>query len=106
MRGDRLKELRTQAGHSQESLAELLGIGNRQIWRYENGQTEPDGEIIARIAQELNVSSDYLLGLTDDATPYNLRDLSLKERSVVAAMRRGDLTAVLKAIVSDEPAAV
>ena len=103
MRGDRLKKLRIQSGHSQESLAELLGIGNRQIWRYENGETEPDGDTVARISQALEVSADYLLGLTDDPNP-NLQqsDLSEKERAAIAAWRQGNYREAIKVIVSDE----
>lgn len=103
MRGDRLKQLRLLHSHSQESLAELLGIGNRQIWRYENGETEPDGQIVAKIAQVFDVSTDYLLGLTDDPNPkLKESDLQPKERAVIAAWRQGDFREAIRGIVNDE----
>jgi len=103
MRGDRLRQARVDAGHTQESLSELLDIGNRQIWRYEKGETEPDGVVIAKLAHALNVSADYLLGLSDDPTPPELvAGLSPLERAVLAALRRGENYEAIKAIVAAE----
>jgi transcriptional regulator with XRE-family HTH domain len=102
MRGDRLKQIRLIRGHTQESLAELLGIGNRQIWRYENNETEPDGETVARLAQALDVSSDYLLGISDDEQPnLSSSDLKPQERVAITAWRRGDKFEAIKAIVNE-----
>lgn len=102
MRGDRLKQIRIYRGHTQESLAELLGIGNRQIWRYENGETEPDGEMIARIARALDITTDYLLGLSDDPQPeLQSNDLLPSERAVISAMRRGDKLEAIKFIIGE-----
>lgn len=102
MRGNRLKQLRLELGYTQESLAEMLEIGNRQIWRYENGETEPDGETVAKIARILNVSADYLLGLTDDPTPSGMTSqLSAVERAVIAALRRGEKYEAIKTIVEN-----
>lgn len=102
MRGDRLRQVRVLRGHSQESLAELMGIGNRQIWRYENEETEPDGDVIAKLAQVLGVSSDYLLGLSDDERPgLSTSDLKPQERVAIAAWRRGDKFEAIKAIVNE-----
>ena len=71
MIGNRLKIVREHRGHTQRSLAELLGVGEKQIWRYENEQTSPSGKDVARIADFLEVSSDFLLGLSDDPAPYS-----------------------------------
>lgn len=102
MRGDRLRDLRLKGGHTQESFAELLGVGNRQIWRYENGETEPDGATITKIAKALSVSSDYLLGLTDYPGVHIDGELTPTERAVIAAMRHGDKYGAIKVIVDDE----
>jgi transcriptional regulator with XRE-family HTH domain len=101
MDGNRLREIRLQAGHTQESLAELLGVGIRQIWRYEKNETEPSGDMVARLARALNTSADYLLGLIDDPAPSHIEDLSPKERAAVAAWRRGDVREAIKAIVNE-----
>lgn len=101
MYGDRLRQLRLREGYSQEALADMLNIGNKQIWRYEKGETKPDGETVARIAQILKTSTDYLLGLTEDPTPPQLRELSLREREVISAWRRGELTEAIRGIVGE-----
>lgn len=71
-RGDRLRTLRENSGETHERLSELLGLGNKQIWRYETSATQPDGAVVARIAQFFKVSTDYLLDLTDIPNPANV----------------------------------
>lgn len=103
MRGDRLRRIREESNLTQDELAEMLGIGALQIHRYENEKTEPNGDIIAALAKSLSISSDYLLGLTDDPTPLALSGgLSTKERAVLAALRRGESVRAIKVIVADE----
>lgn len=102
LRGDRLKSLRTRKGYTHAELAELLDVGTRQIARYESKETDPSSEIVTRIAAVFNVSSDYLLGLTDDPSPaLKIDNLTHQERFVIAAMRRGDTVEAIKAIVGD-----
>jgi len=60
----RLKDLRTAANLNQAELGTTLGISRGAISYYENGERLPDIEILHRIAKFFNVSSDYLLGLT------------------------------------------
>lgn len=80
----------------------MLNIGHSQIWRYENNKTSPSGEILAKISTVLNVSTDYLLGLTDDPMPQlRVDNLSAKERAVLSAMRHGDAMEAIKIIVND-----
>jgi len=103
MRGDRLKRIREESNLTQDDLAEMIGVGVLQINRYENEKTEPNGDMIANIAKALHISSDYLLGLTDDPTPMALSGgLSTKERAVLAALRRGESVRAIKVIVADE----
>lgn len=103
LRGDRLKVLRESKGYTHEELAELLDLGTTQIWRYENGKTDPSGDILSRIAQVLDVTADYLLGLTDDPHP-NLKidNLTSQERKVLSAMRHGDYFEAIRVIVNHE----
>src|SRR3972149_1828956 len=101
MRGDRLRKYREIQGLTQEELAERADLQPLQIWRYENGKTKPDGDTIANLAVALGISSDYLLGLTDEPTPhYRMGDLSPQEYRVLAAMRRGEVIEAIKEIVS------
>lgn len=102
MRGDRLKKVREDRGYSQEKLAELLVIGALQIWRYENGETEPKGDTLGKIAQFLNVSADYLLGLTDEPHGYLENDLSPEEKNVISLWRKGEKLEAVRVIASGE----
>lgn len=103
LHGDRLKTLREDRGYTHHKLAELLDLGASQIWRYETGKTDPSGDILVRIARVFDVSVDYLLGLTDDPGPTGLSEsnLSPKERTVVAALRRGQNYEAIKLIIGD-----
>lgn len=87
MRGDRLKELRERDGHTQESLADLLGRDIKQVWRWETEKVVPSSEVIIQLAGTFNVSADYLLGLSDDPQNLPMPDLSPLERRVVKMMR-------------------
>ena len=59
-----IKELRLQANLSQIELSKKLGIAQNTLSQYENGNREPDIEMLQKIANELNVSLDYLIGRT------------------------------------------
>ena len=62
---ERLRELRTEAGLSQEQLAGILSLHKSTVSLYENGRREPDDDTMQRIAAYFRVSVDYLLGRTD-----------------------------------------
>lgn len=52
-------------GLTQKALADLCGISEQQIFRYENAKSDPTTKFLAVIAQQLGVSMDYLVGLSD-----------------------------------------
>jgi hypothetical protein len=51
----------------------------------------------------LNVSTDYLLGLTEDPTPYEIaiNTLNAKERAAISAWRAGNPMKAVKVIVGE-----
>ncbi|MFP4691968.1 MAG: DUF4870 domain-containing protein [Bacteroidales bacterium] len=59
--GIRVKELRNRRGFSQELLAENSGLGVRTIQRIENGETEPRGDTLRRLANALDASPDEII---------------------------------------------
>ena len=61
----RLKQLRTESGLSQKQLAAELDTTNSSVCDWECGRSEPDIATLNKIAKYFNVSTDYLLGLTD-----------------------------------------
>lgn len=70
MIGERLLDLRKDAGLTQDKLAALLKINKHSISSYERDKSEPPDAIKIEIARYFGVSVDYLLGLTDNPNPY------------------------------------
>ena len=77
MIGERLWDLRKDAGLTQDELADILKINKHSISAYEREKNEPPDAIKIAIAQFFHVSIDYLLGLTDSPTPYSTQENSL-----------------------------
>ncbi len=67
-RRERLKAAREKMGFSQAELCKRCGLSAKQIWRYEREDHDPSIDVLPRIAKELGVSTDWLLGLTDTPT--------------------------------------
>lgn len=102
MIADRIREARKNAGHTQASLAELIGIHYKNISRWEAGEYTPEVENLMLLAKALNVSADYLLGLSDDPKrAARESDFSQDEVEIIMALRRGDLKSALRAIVNE-----
>ena len=60
----RIKELRNRKGFSQEELSEKAGLSLRTVQRVENGETEPRGDSLKRLAMAFEVSSDEIIDWT------------------------------------------
>lgn len=67
--GERLKQLRREKNLTQEQLAEVFGVARNSIFSYETGRRIPDIEVLKSYAEYFGVTSDYLLGLSDNRTP-------------------------------------
>lgn len=59
--GEKLQTLRTQAGLSQDALAELLDVSRQAVSKWERSEAMPEAEKIVRISRQFGVSTDYLL---------------------------------------------
>ena len=68
----RLKQLRTEKGLSKGDLATLATIHYSQIGRYEEKGATPSADIMAKIANALGVSSDFLMNGSSDAKGISL----------------------------------
>jgi XRE family transcriptional regulator, fatty acid utilization regulator len=60
--GKRIRHLRKRRGMTLESLGRAVGTAPSQLSLIENGKREPKLSMLRRLAQELGVSSDELLG--------------------------------------------
>ena len=61
----RLKELRVESGYTQTGRAEKLNTTNSAVCDWEKGRTQPDLQMLTKIAGLFDVSVDYLLGLSN-----------------------------------------
>lgn len=61
----RIKTLREKRGIIQEILAAELGITQQMLSKYENDVTVIKVDILKRLAEYFNVTTDYLLGMSD-----------------------------------------
>lgn len=72
--GEKLFQLRTERGIYQKELAEYLSVSVGTISNYENGVHSPDLATLRKFAAYFQVSTDYLLGLTDKSA--SMKDLN------------------------------
>lgn len=85
----RLKKLREEKGYLQKFVADKLGIRSNTLSGYENGSRSPDPEMLLALSELYNVTTDYLLGKSDDP------NLTEKDESDIAKRMeklRRDLT--------------
>lgn len=78
--GQRLKNLRHDAGFSQSDLSERIGVSIQSISKWENDNTMPDISQIVPLAAVLGVSTDWLLGvgMNEDADREKLSERTAK----------------------------
>lgn len=92
---DRLGQTRKQLGVKQQIIASELKITRPAYSAWENGRNEPSISMLSQLCRILNVSADYLLGLTDTvkhsrqsslprSTPADpFSDLTSEQRTVI-----------------------
>ena len=68
---NRLKEVRKKKGLSLQQVADVVGVGNNTISRYETGKREPKLEMWQKLADIYGVSVPYLQGI--DKEIYDLK---------------------------------
>lgn len=69
--GFRIKQRREELGLTLEDIATHVKVARSTIQRYEAGSiSRPKLPVIYSISQALRVSPDWLLGITDDLTPF------------------------------------
>lgn len=79
----RLIEVRKSNGYTRKRLAEELNRPYRTITNYEIGEHEPGHKYLIEIAEKFGITTDYLLGLSDD--PHKTSDETKKSPSTAKA---------------------
>ncbi len=79
----RIKELRKERKWSQKELGEKVDVSESFISKVESGKKQPSREVTAKIAETFNVTTDFLLGRSDEEDLNEMLDVkfkSMKER--------------------------
>ena len=67
---ERIRNLREDADLTQAQMGEKINVPQRTYAYYESGERMVPPQVLIALAQYHHVSVDYLLGLTDEKTPY------------------------------------
>ena len=88
----RLKELREEKNFSQWDVANGIKTGQSNIGRWEREKVLPSSEYVVKLADFFGVSTDYLLGRSDDFGNITINgsapELSDEEREILALFRK------------------
>ena len=68
MIGECIKNLRKSHKLTQAELSDILNIGQSTLANFENGKRTIPTDIITKLAQYFNVTTDYLLGISSEPT--------------------------------------
>lgn len=69
---NRIKLLREEKNMTQQELADKLQGAKSSIAMYENEERKPSLEVLLKLAEIFNVSTDYILGISDIRNPEEL----------------------------------
>lgn len=83
-----IKRLRKERGLSQQDLAKAVHVHQTAVSQWETGRHFPDMKQAIELASYFNVTTDYLLGNTDDPTPPDAKKERPSNESVEEALVR------------------
>lgn len=61
----RIRDLREDHDKTQRDIAAMLNMPQSEYWRYENGTRDIPTDILIKLADYYEVTTDYILGRTD-----------------------------------------
>lgn len=86
--GQIIRELRREMDCTQNKLADVLGVTQDSISLWENDKRIPDTQYIVEMAKFFDVTTDYLLGLTDEYKNVRFGKEKTPPRQLVPAEER------------------
>ena len=100
--GKKIRQFRKKSGMTQKDLADMLGIASAHLGRLELGHYKPSIEIVKKLADIFQVTTDYLLDdKTDDFKEVSIEDGSFAERMrLLNALSEKDRQAVIQIVDS------
>ncbi|AJQ59274.1 helix-turn-helix transcriptional regulator [Bacillus cereus] len=66
--GKRIKEIRMSLGYTQQQFADSVDISKPMVSYIESGKKTPSRETVSKISNLANISTDYIMGLSDNKT--------------------------------------
>ena len=63
---EKLKLIRIEQGYTQKNVYTYLQVSPNCYASWEQGRTQPSIEMIIKLCNFFNITSDYLIGLTDE----------------------------------------
>lgn len=103
---ERLRELREKNGYStRQELAEVLGIDKSTYGRIESGTTKTiTSDLLVQLSNLYNVSTDYILGLSDvpQKTYFDLAELGLSVKAAENLISKKARPRVLNELLINE----
>ena len=87
MFGDRLKELRNNHTWTQQELGDRLGVSKQSVSNWENGNIMPSIDVLVRMSDLFQTSTDYILNRENDLT-LDITDLDAEQKAMVQRMVR------------------
>lgn len=81
----RLRQLRLDKRLRQDQVARLVGVSKGAISAYETDIRQPSYDVLIRLANLYRVSTDYLLGRTDDRT-LDISGLTASEAAMISEL--------------------
>ena len=63
---ERIKKLRLERGLTQDAVSKIIGVKRYSVYTYEKGLNYPEVRNLIMLADYFGVSTDYLLGRTDN----------------------------------------
>lgn len=76
--GSVIKKYRKEVGLTQEEMANRLGVTAPAVNKWENGNSNPDIELLAPIARLLHISLDTLMSFHEELTASEIEDIIRK----------------------------
>lgn len=108
--GERIKQLRLERQWTQEYVCEKLNISSGALSRYETSMYEPKSlELVTDFAKLFDVSTDYLLGKSDERNPEKMEDplglakmgFSMKDYNPPSETQKQQIKGLLEIIMKD-----
>lgn len=91
--GERIRQLRKEAGLTQEALGKKLGVIKQTVSSWENGVSEPNSEILSNMASIFDIPIGYLYGDTSTGIDYKNYQMDTPQFTFEFKMKIRDLLA-------------